>query len=105
MEWYKNLYLGEQAAKKKLKLLKKINKKFLSNAYIVALPSNPANVLDIYPYNEFLQKHRGDDDVFAVGLACGKDEAYEVVKDIVWDVYSSSGNFKVSDYIRKREDA
>lgn len=99
MEWYKNLYLGEKAAKKHFKLLRKINKRRLTNAYVVTLPSNSENVLDIYSYNELLQKHYDSSRIFVVGLAYGKEEAMELTKDIILDVYLKSGTVKVSEYI------
>lgn len=103
MEWYKNLYLGERAAKKHYQLFRKINKRRLSNAYVITLPSNSENVLDIYSYNELLQKHYKENDIFVVGLACGREEALEVTKSIIQDVYSASGTFRVDEYIRERE--
>lgn len=99
MEWYKNLYLGEAAAKKHYKLLRRINKRHLSNAYVITLPSNEENILDIYSYNELLQKHYDDRSMFVVGLACGKDEAMELTRDIIQDVYSSTGTFDVRKYV------
>ncbi len=105
MEWYRNLYLGETAEKKKYKFYRKINKRRLLNAYVIALPSSSENVLDIYRYMELLQNHYVKRDIFIVGLACGKDEAMELAARIIGDVYQNTGTFWVSDYIRKREEA
>lgn len=105
MEWYRNLYLGEAAEKKKYKLYRRINKRRLFNAYVIALPSGGDNVLDIYRYMELLQKHYAKRDIFIVGLACGKDEAMELAARIIGEVYQNTGTFGVSDYIRKREEA
>lgn len=105
MEWYRNLYLGEAAEKKKYKFYRKINKRRLLNAYVVALPSGGENVLDIYRYMELLQKHYTKQNIFIVGLACGKDEAMELAARIIGEVYQNTGTFCVSDYIRKREEA
>lgn len=102
MEWYKNLYLGENAAKKHYKLFRRIRKKRLSNAYVITLPSNEANILDIYSYNELLWKHYNNRNLFIVGLACGKDEAVELTRDIIQDVYSSTGAFDVKKYVMSR---
>lgn len=104
MEWYRNLYLGEVAEKKKYKLYRKINKRRLFNAYVVTLPSGDENILDIYRYMELLQKHYSKRDIFIIGLACGKDEAMELAARIIGEVYQSTGTFKVRDYIRKREE-
>ncbi|MGN0160411.1 MAG: hypothetical protein ACI4AQ_03375 [Lachnospiraceae bacterium] len=104
MEWYKNLYLGEMAARKKYKLLRKINKRWLSKAYIITLPSNEENVLDIYSYNEILQHHYDENQLFVIGLAHGKEEALELTKNIVFEVYRACGNVNVTKYIRQMEE-
>lgn len=104
MEWYRNLYLGEAAEKKKYRLYRRINKRRLLNAYVVALPSNEENVLDIYKYMELRQKHYAKREIFIIGLACGKDEAMELAAKIIGEVYQNTGTFKVRDYIRKREE-
>lgn len=104
MEWYRNLYLGEAAEKKKYRLYRRINKRRLINAYVVTLPSNDENVLDIYRFAELRQKFYKRRDIFIIGLACGREEAMELAKDIIWEVWQNTGTFKVSDYIRKREE-
>lgn len=105
MEWYKNLYLGEAAKKKKYRLYRKINKRRLPlNAYVVTLPSNEENVLDIYRYTELRQKHYAGRNIFVIGLAYGKDEAVELAANIISEVWRNTGTVKVGDYIRKREE-
>lgn len=104
MEWYRNLYLGENAEKKKYRLYRRINKRRLLNAYVVTLPSNDENVLDIYRFMELRQKHYAKCDIFIIGLACGREEAMELAASIIWEVWQNTGAFKVSEYIRKREE-
>lgn len=99
MIWYKDLFVGEKASKKKYRMLRKINKRFLTNAYVVTLPANNNNVLDVYSYNELLQKHYRNRDIYILGLACGKDEALDIVQKIVLDTYINTGAFKVADYL------
>lgn len=103
MEWYRDLYLGSGAAKKKYKILRKINKHLLSKAYIITLPSNEANVLDIYSYNEILQHHYDTNNLFVIGLAHGKDDALELTKNIIFEVYKKNRDVNVSRYIRQME--
>lgn len=104
MRWYKDLYLGEVAGKKHYKLLLRINKRRLTNAYVITLPSNPQNVFDIYPYNELLQKHYNNSDIFIIGLAYGRDEAYELCKNIIWEIYKTTGGFNAYEYVKSREE-
>lgn len=104
MEWYRNLYLGENAEKKKYRLYRRINKRRLWNAYAVTLPSNDENVLDIYHFMELRQKAYKKRKIFIIGLACGREEALELAKNIIWEVWQNTGTFKVGDYIRKREE-
>lgn len=99
MVWYEHLYLGAIAAKKQYKILRKINKRWLSKAYAIILPANPENVLEVCAFNELLQKHYAKHPVFIVGLAYGKDEAMELLQDIIMDFYRKYGSVKVADYI------
>lgn len=103
MKWYKDLYVGEIASKKKYKLLTRIYGKKLTNAYVIALPSCQDNLLDIYSYNELLQKYYQHEEKYIIGLAYGKEEAVSLVKDIVMEVYKTKGNFLIADYIKERE--
>ena len=105
MKWYENLYMGKTAAQKQYKLLRRISKKRLNNAYLITLPSNDNNLLDIYAYPELMQKYYRTREIIVVGMACGRDEALEVTQDIIMDVYRKSGSFNVSDFIQKREDS
>lgn len=105
MEWYKNLYVGPNAESKKFKLLRHINKRFLTNAYVVTIATNENDLLDIYSYNELLQNHYKNIDIQILGLACGKQEAMELTQNIIKDVYMATGGFCVRDYFAKREDS
>lgn len=105
MKWYDKLYMGSEAARKQFKLLRRISKKRLNNAYLITLPANSENILDIYAYPELMQKHYDTKDLKVVGMACGKDEALTVTQDIIMDVYRKSGSVRIEDFIQKREDA
>ena len=58
MKWYKGLYMGDEARKAKYKILGRVVKKKLSfDTYLITLPSNPSNILDVYSANVLLQPH------------------------------------------------
>lgn len=100
MKWYRKLYLGEKARKNKYSIIWKINHRAgMVKAYVITLPSNESNVLDIYNSAELMQKHYRKQQLFVVGIASGYAEALEVVRQIIEDVYRESGGVNVKDYI------
>ena len=66
------------------------------------MPSDTDNLLDIIPaamlLQPYLKKHKSE--IYVVGLADGKDEAFMVVRDIIDDVYSNTGAFDIRGYLR-----
>lgn len=100
MKWYYNLFLGEKIAPKyKQTVLKIKNEKFTPNVFVIALASNPQNLLDIIPAFELLQKGYPKEHMQIIGLAEGEKEAFEVVRQIVDEVYKKTGNTKVKEYL------
>ena len=88
--------MGEGARKAKYKVLGHVvKKKFSFDTYLITLPSNTSNILDIYSANVLLQPHFKkkciQDEIYVVGIAKGRDEAYELVRDIVDEVYKNTG--------------
>jgi hypothetical protein len=75
--------------------------RFSLDTYLITLPSNDENLLDVFQANILLQPYykKADRDIFVVGIANGKDEAYEVVRDIIDDVYSHTGAFDIKKYL------
>lgn len=71
--------------------------------YCIALASNEENLFDIYNMGELLFRYYRDSDVdiHIVGLARTKDEAFELVRDIVQDVYTATGGFDVRKYFNR----
>lgn len=100
MKWYYNLFLGTKIAPKyKQTVLKIKNKEITPNVYIIALATNPHNLLDIFPASELLQKYYPTDQIRVIGLATGKREAFEVTRQIVDEVYQKTGNTNVKAYL------
>lgn len=104
MKWYRKLYLGDNAKDAKYKTIGKVRTgKFQNNTYLITLAANPNNLLDIYSANFLLQpdfkKANVTEDVYVIGIAKGKEEAFEVVKNIISDVYTNTGGFEVKKYL------
>ena len=78
MRFYKNLYVSESMAKKKEKVIAKLNKKkYPLKTYVIALIEEGENQLEFYSTLMFRQGSVIDDDIFAVGLASGYDPTSE----------------------------
>lgn len=97
--------MGNNARKNKYKVLGHVIKKRLSfDTYLITLPSNTSNILDIYSSNILLQSHYKKkyitENVYVIGIAEGKKEALELVRDIIDEVYSNTGGFNISRYLR-----
>ena len=56
VNWYKNLYVGDTAKKKQKKWMRRIeNKKAVPGVWLLTLPSNQQNNLDVIPADLLLQ--------------------------------------------------
>lgn len=97
--------MGENAKKAKYKVMGRvIKKKFSFDTYLITLPSDTSNILDMYSANILLQPYYRNKvklkDVYVVGIAKGRMEALELIRDIVDDVYSNTGAFDISGYLK-----
>ena len=106
MKWYKNLYVGESIRHKTNKIKWKINHNAGQiSIYVIAIASNPQNILDIIPAQELMQKGYPKKELFIIGLAHGKEEAHEIVKQIIDEVYRETGGFAVLPYLQTKKDS
>jgi len=106
MKWYKDLYVGESIQHK----YEKIKWKIKHNAgqidiYVIAIASNPQNLLDIIPAQELMQKGYPKKELFVIGLAKGMKEAHEIVTQIIDEVYQKTGGFGILPYLQTKKDS
>ncbi len=106
MKWYENLYEGESVRHK----IEKVKWKIRHNAgqiniYVIAIASNPQNLLDIIPASELMQKGYPKKDIYIIGLAQGMGEAHEVIKEIIDEVYQNTGGFEIAPYLKSKKDS
>lgn len=103
MIWYDKLYVGESMIHKTNKVKWKIRHNAGQiNIYVIALPSNQENLLDIIPSQELLQKGYPKKNLYIVGLAQGYDEAIQLAGTIVAEVYRHTGAFHVTEYLLQK---
>ena len=69
----------------------------------IALIEEGENQLEFYSMLMFRQGSVIDDDIFAVGLASGYDDALYLVEEIAKEVYEKTGDLDIRSYIRERE--
>lgn len=100
MRWYNYLYMGEKAAKNSDKIINNIkNGKLQLNKYVLALPFNDSDMLDIYPATVLVQKHYMKSDIVILGIAEGMEEAKDLMQEVIMECYIETKGFKLKDYI------
>lgn len=104
MKWYKDLYLGETIKKKASKIKWKVehNAGQLS-VYLLTLPCNEENLLEIIPAAELMQKAYPKKDIYVIGIAGSYDDAAAMAASVVQEVYAKTGAFDVTGYILKQD--
>ena len=104
MKWITPLYIGEKAEKKKGKIIRGIKqRKAFLNTYVLMLPNNPKNQLDIIQATELKQPFYKTKDFVIVGIALGKEEAIELVAQITDDAVREIGTPMIKDYLVARQ--
>lgn len=100
MRWYENIYVGTNAEKTKIQIIEKIKShKPQLDVFILTLPSNENNILDIFHSTILLQSYYKDKDYDIIGIAKGYKEALEIMTQIVMDTYHDTGGFHVKEYL------
>lgn len=84
LKWCKDLRIGE-GVKKADKIRRKLNHgKIVPGVYLITFSENPRNLLEI------------------IGLAGDKDEAVDMVVEIIREVYDATGDFRIEEYWKNR---
>lgn len=99
ISWSSHIYLGKSIKKRKDKIIASIdNGEPVYGIYCIALASNPENLFDIISAHELLYPHYKNSQNHIVGLAGGKMEAYDLVQEMLMEVYKKTGKFDVRTY-------
>ena len=105
MKWFADLYIGYNLLDKKNQVIKKIKKgKPMFNKYVITLPQNDYDTLELYPSNVLIQKWYMNSDMVVVGIAEGKEEALDMMTLIIMECYERTGGCKVKDFILEQMD-
>lgn len=103
--FHEKMYYNGYSEKKIAKIRKKIQK--LSpklNLFLVTLPIGPEGILEVYWYPELLQNvyRRSSKQLVVVGLAPSREDAFELIEQIIQDVGWETGNIPIRDYFEER---
>lgn len=104
MVWYKYLYTDESIIRKKEKIKWKIRHNAgMLDIFVITLSGNESGLLEIISTIELMQKAYPKEELFVVGIAKGYEQARELACKIVLEVYENTGEFKVKDYLLKKQ--
>lgn len=100
MEFYRRLFFGPQIKKRRKEILWKLKHgKPLHGIFLITLPSNEQNLLDILPANLLLQPYYKRQEIFILGAGKGRAETLELLRAFVERIYAETGDVKISEYI------
>lgn len=95
-------YTYNLTERKQARIKKRIKRhKTARNLYVIVLPLLQDGLLEIYPYNQLLQKpyKKMDSRIRVVGFAKGKEAAEQLVLQIIQDMYDETGEeWKVEEF-------
>ena len=99
MKWHKKLYCGTSITQPGwTKFQISFNKKS-KGYYCIALSNQKDTLLDIYE-SQFLRTTNLDThDLYIIGIAGSKTEAYDVVRDIIEDVYMHTRSYDIKSFL------
>lgn len=99
MKWHKKLYCGASIDQPKWTKFQISHGKKSKGYYCIALSDYKENLLDIYE-SQFLRTTKLDiKDLYIIGIAGNKSEAYEVVRDIIEDVYINTHGYNIKNFL------
>ncbi len=101
LKWMKDYYIGDDIKNPTRARAPITAGKFVPDIYVVTLSDNPGNILEILPCN-LLVKRGAAICPLIIGMAKGKDGAIRMVQDIIRQVYTETGDFKIKEYLKNR---
>ncbi len=97
--WNSILYVGNKIKKRRDKVIASINNREATfGVYCIAFASHPNNLFDIYEANQFLFPYYKEVEIKIIGLAGSKQEAVDLVHDMLMEVFKKTGEFDVRTY-------
>ena len=101
MRWYERLYVGEKAQKDRYSIIQAVREEKSSGYYILTLPSNKKNMLDIYPARTLKQPYYREQNLLILGIAADYQDAAILSATIIGDVYKKTGGYDVERFLEE----
>ena len=95
LKWHKNYYRGTS-------IKKLIQGKPVPGIYLITLSENPHNQLEILSALTLVQETAARICPEIVGIAKGKEEALELITDMVQTIYEETGELNIKEYWKNR---
>ncbi|OUO80278.1 hypothetical protein B5F53_04785 [Blautia sp. An249] len=103
LNWYSKLFVGEGARKNLSRTILKIKAgRLAAGIYVITLSANPDNLLEFFRADLLKQKAFRLNCPPIIGIAKGKDEAMDLVAQILQETYACAGTFCVEEYLKNR---
>ena len=103
-KWASQLYIGEKARSHQGALIREIEEgRLTSKAYILTLPVNEANQLELVPVKDLFWRTASERTPLIVGVAEDKKEAMDLFEQIAKETLAARGDADIKSYIRDRE--
>lgn len=105
LNWYKNLYVGNDAKKGIRRVIRRIDRgAYTPGYYLITLPAGERNQLEIISPNYLMQRPLRGAGTTVVGIAKGYGEALLLVEEIAGEVYRRTQTAKLRKYLEERID-
>lgn len=100
--WYRKLYMGEVARKKRYTIVHNIKaRKLLYDVYVILLPQTEHNQFELINANHLLAPWYQKGTIRIVGIAVGYAEAVELLEKMFHDAYQQTGEYNPRFMIEK----
>jgi hypothetical protein len=100
MVWYKHLYVGHLASRRRKKLMHAIEEgNYPPSVYVVILPEGKGSQLEIMSASELRHAWIREHCRMVVAIAQGKTEAYSIVERLAGDVYASGEDISIREWL------
>ena len=102
MVWHEELFVGKSVnPRRKKRMIRKINKRsILNRAYLITLPANTDNLLDIIDAKVVRRRGYPDQNLYIIGLAGSYEEAVTLAAEILYSYYLACGDFRLQECIQ-----
>ena len=99
MDWYQNLYIGDNISERKETVIQKLKKhKKVSGIQLIILPPGEQNQLEIIQTEQLYRYIRQEKRIKILGLASDMNEAGELVRRMAEDVFRYRGDMQIKEF-------